>query len=253
MVTKPLYYFTLSLMPQDLTAPQPPTQDVFQRTDERALINLVPRVVQEHFIEAQKACPELFSMDEMDLFKELRRLGKGPTPTDNRLRLSFWLEYDRAQSLQEKMNMAYVYAGVCLPHYFHNSYLNHPTRVAWLLCPPVEYQRTLEEGVAFGAQKMREFLALDPIDPYGKPNLKLMELQAKIFAMLDQRLKGGYTQKIESKTLAITGSLTEKQAMQAITDNSMEAMERRLKELEKRERKALNMPEVIVVNDAGKS
>lgn len=226
--------------------------DVFDRTEDRSVLNLVPASVQACFIKAQQAHPDLFLLDEADLYKKLKPESMQPTPTDNRIRLAFWLEYERAQQNQAPMEMAYVYGGVCVKQYFYGTYLKSPTRVAWMLCPPTGYQVILEESVAFGAQRMREYMALDPVLPSGKLDHKLIELQAKIYAMMEQRLKGGITQRVEQKTLQITGQISEKQAMQAITDNSMEAMERRLKELEKRERKALNMPEVRVV-DAGKS
>jgi hypothetical protein len=224
-------------------APPPHTDvDLFERMNPRSLINLLPDGVQSDLIEATRAKPELFTMDERTLFLHLRAQAIQPTPTDNRLRLSFWVEYDRAQFEVTKMNMTPIYAGVCVRQYFYSTYLKNAWKVAWLLCPPTNYVKKLEEALDFGIDRMRDILEMSPMDERGKPNVKLMELQTKITIALDQRAKGSYTQRIEQKSVNLQIGTSDKAVAQAALTGSMDEIQKRMKELERRERLALNLP-----------
>lgn len=225
--------------PPPLAPPQ--EVDVWHRTEEHSLINLVPFILQDKFIEAQKKEPGLFGHDERALYKMLRGSNRQPTPTDNRLRLAFWVEYDRAQAANEKMNLAYVYSGVCLQEYFKFTYLNLPAKVAWLICPPTSYEVTLKEGVSFGLKVMRDILDEDPADyPMGQ-RVKFKELQAKIFAMLDMREKGAFTQRSEVKQMNLNVSTNDKAVAGAMIESNVDALEKRMKQLERQERQAQNL------------
>lgn len=232
-------------MSNEPTPPAPQTElvDLWNRADERSVINLVPQAVSMAMVDAGKKDPALFQMDEHTLWMTLKYRKKLPNATDNRLRLAFWLEYDRAQQDHKHMEMSAVYSGVCSRSLFYAQYLDDPERVAWLLCPPVDYTMKIQEALDFGTDRMREILAMDPHDAKGRPNVKLMELQAKIWALMDQRIKGAYTQRIEQRSLSLTVKTTDKQVAQAAMENSMDALDRRIKELDRRERAALNLPQ----------
>lgn len=227
--------------------------EVFNRSDPGCVLNVVHGAMQAAFLDASKARPDLFTLDEHSLGQKLRTEHKTPSVTDNRLRLAFWLEYERAVSRGKAMLMQNVFAGVCGASYFYREYIASPTRVAWLLCPPVDYQNKLREARDFGIDLLRSYLAVDAIDPETKrPNTKLMELQAKIVSMLDQRLEGGYTQRQETKALNLNFSTTQGAVSKATDSLSMEEMDRRLREIEKLERKAQNLSAAPVeVTDGG--
>jgi hypothetical protein len=215
--------------------------DIWSRADDRSLINLVPEAVAQSLVESTQAEPELFHMDERTLLLALRQKDIPPTPTDNRLRLSFWNEYERAQANQEKMNITTVFAGICTRAYFYGRYLKRPEKAAWLVCPPASYEVVAKEALTFGLEQLREILSLPIKDAQGRVNVKLGELQAKIVAMLDQRLKGGITQTIKSMNLNV--STTDSQVAKAAMQGSMEDIESRIRELESRERRALHLTE----------
>jgi hypothetical protein len=233
------------------TAPHEETTalDLWDRTEERAVLNLVPNGVQAAFLDASRRAPDLFQRDERDLFKELRSREETPSPTDNRLRLAFWLEYDRAQMNAKRMEMLSVYTGICTKQYFFSKYLLHPGKVAWLLCPPADYETKMAEGLSFATDQMRQILEMDHTLATGGVNFKLLELKTKIWALMDLRSKGAHTQKIETKSMNLHVSTTDKGLAQAMTENSMEAMDRRLKELDRRERVVLNLPNIQEKNE----
>lgn len=217
--------------------------DLFERTDEKSVLNLVSPQLQNAFLESSRAAPDYFGLDERDLHDKLRADGKLPSPTDNRLRLAFWLEYDRAQEREEKMTIQNIYAGVCGRTYFYNRYLGNPAKVAWLLTPPTSYDLHLTEALSYGMDRLREMLAISPLGPGGKVNVKLMELQTKIVAMLDVRKHGMATQKVEQKNMNLHVSTTNEQVAKMAVTGTMEQLERRMKELERRERHILSLPE----------
>jgi hypothetical protein len=222
--------------------------DAFSRTEPRALINLVPTAVAAAFVEAHQASPDLFGQDERDLFLELRRTKRLPSPTDNRMRIAFWMEYDRAQARGSDMNMEMVYGGICSRPFFYQYYLKAAYRIAWLMTPPVEYEKKLLEGLDFGLDLLRSYLEIDANPEGGKPNIKLMELQAKIVSMFDQRMKGGYTQRAETKSLNLQVNTTDKAVAGAIADLSMEQMEKRMQLLEEREKRSQH----LAIDDQGR-
>lgn len=217
-------------------------EDVFQRTEPRALINLVPTQVQSAMLDAQKKEPELFGLDERDLFKKLRQSERTPSPTDNRIRLAFWMEYDSSQAEGRDFNIAKAYSGICNRQFFYQHYLHSAARVAWLITAPVGYETKMEEALDYGLDRMREYLEIDAMVG-GKPNVKLMELQAKIVAMFEMRVKGGIVQRTETKNLNLSVSTTDRRVAQATAELSMEALEKRLKELDKRERAITQTPD----------
>lgn len=223
-------------MDPDFNLPGPLASDLWDRTNDRSIINLVPGKVAEAMLVAGKARPELFDLDE----KALKR-AVSPSPTDNRLRLAFWIEYDRAQAEQKNMNLSNVYGGVCTRFFFEEVWLKVPQRMAWLLCMPIAYDVALQESVAYGLDTMREILEMDHTTPRGV-NAKLLELKVKVFAMLDMRLKGAYTQTL--KNLNLNVSTSDKQVAKHLASGSMEEVEARLKYLQKKERQALNLPDL---------
>lgn len=247
---------------RDLTpkTDEPRAVDLWDRTETRSVLNLVPHTLAAKFLEAARARPEMFGLDERDLFKALRSDNMVPSPTDNRIRLQFWFEYDRAQHELRNMQPAAIYAGVCSKQYFYGTFLDRAEKVAWMMTPPVDYVTKINEALDFGLDRMRDILETDPKDIPEKSRIKFMELQAKIVAMLDQRAKGGFVQKVEQKNMNLHVATTDKQVAAAMTTSTMDELDKKIKELERRERRALNLqqnPEPItveaeVVNEAEK-
>jgi hypothetical protein len=212
--------------------------DIWKRDDERSLINILPTVVSNKLIEGSKGRPDLFGLDERTLFKTLRTEKKVPTPTDNRLRLAFWMEYDRAQASNKRMEILPIVAGICMPHYFYNEYLQRPEKVAWLVCPPASYEVVMEEGLQFGIEQLRDILEQPHVSLNSKNqevvNVKLAELKAKIVAMLDVRVKGAPLQRIQQTSMNV--NVSEKQISAAMTELTMDQIEKKLEDLRKRDR-----------------
>ena len=227
----------------------------WDRTNERAVINMVSHDTANAMLAAAQAAPDLFGMDQRDLYLRLRNDHMLPSPTDNRLRLAFWLEYERALEAGTKMNMQSVYAGITTGPTWTQKIIHSPTRMAWILTPPTDYIVKISEALEFGIDRLRDMLELDPRSPSGKLDVKLMELQAKITWMLEQRVKGAVVQRIEQKTMGLNIHTTDKAVAKAAMENSMEGLEKRLRDIEKKERLLMSLPDsgvsttVVVAED----
>lgn len=220
--------------------------DPWQRAEEGSLINLVPPNVGEAFVRASERRPDLFGLDEHSLFKILKTEKKQPTPTDNRLRIAFWSEYNRSKENLEKFNASHVYAGVCHKSFFYGEYLSRPENVAWMVCPPADYTTVLEEALTFGLEQLRDILSM-PHASYlddgsvHSLNIKLMDLKAKIVSMIHERVKGSVTQRIEQKSMNLNLSTTDRRVGEAVSTLTMEDIEKRLKDLQKKDRMAIEV------------
>jgi hypothetical protein len=212
--------------------------------DPRSIINLVPSAVKEaldhHLFEKE----ELFNTDERELYKYLRANNYQPSPTDNRLRLKFWMEYDRVQERGEgQMQMVNVLAGICSREFFYKTYIKNPQKMAWMLCPPAGYQIKTLEALEFGIDQLRDILDIPHIGSGGKVDVKLAELKAKIVGMLDTRVKGAIVQ----KSMNLNVNTSNDEVAKVATAETMVDLQRQLKDLERRNRQAQNLPLVEVM------
>lgn len=199
----------------------------------------IAKLIEDHLFEH----PELFDKDEQELFRHLRKDEETPNTTDHRLRLKFWMEYDRTMGLgRNEIDLNNVYAGVCSRALFHDHYLKRPNRVAWMLCPPASYKFKTEEGLEFALEQLREILELCHTTGKGQHDHKLMALKVKIFELLDLRVKGAVMQK--SVNMNFTKEVRE--TAQSLT---IDELEKQLKELEWRANKAKNLPQAPLDHD----
>jgi hypothetical protein len=217
--------------------------DLFNRADSRALINMVSPETQAAMLRAASLRPDLLGLDEDDLWQKLKEEAKIPNATDNRLRLQFWLEYDEACNEGRRMMMKKVYGSICQTIVFHRM-LERPERVAWLLTKPAGYEHQLKEALSFGMKRIRDILQTNPTDVDKKDRHRLLELQTKIAFALDQRVNGAFVQKIEQKNMNLNINTDDKELARHIQNGNIDDLNRRLADLERRERKALNLPDL---------
>lgn len=230
-----------------LPDPESRALDVFSRDDQDSIINRVPPQLQKAFLEAARARPDLMGKDERWVYRQLSGKGMRPTPTDNRLRIKFWLEYDRALTSQDKFSVPNVVSGVCFSTFFYNRYLLNPDKVAWLLCPPADYVAKLTEILDFGLEQMRDILELPNTDSKGRPQTALMALKAKIVAMAHERIKGAVVQRVEQKQVNLNVETKDTQVANALLHGSMADIDKRLKELESQDRMAAHKASKVTV------
>lgn len=223
-----------------LTENRRPEFSLADRADKMSIINLVPDAVGQAIEDALFTQEELFHKEERELWKELRSREQTPSPLDNRLRLKFWTEYDRVLGAGGKqMIMANVLGGLCSKELFYKKYLTHPHKVAWLVCPPTDYLTKASEALEFGLEQLRDILDMPHKIGEGttaKLDAKLAEIKLKIITLLDARVRGAVVQ----KTMNINASIG---AVKGVAEaNTVEDLERQLKELRRRDQMSKNLP-----------
>lgn len=200
------------------------------------MVNVLPRKISESVLEARKGSPELFEMDEQALSEHLRLNNKAITPTDNRLRLQFWLEYERAMMSGKTMNVMNVFAGICSKDYFYNRFIENRYKVSWMLMPPSSYNTKTLEGLEYGIDQFREILSEPLKDPVTKKiDYKLLTAKIKITSLLKDWAKGATVQKTESKVVTVSANLSE--VKELALELSTEELERRIKEFDRADKR----------------
>lgn len=175
------------------------THDVvlLSQDDERALINLVSDSIREAILNIAQNHSEFLELSERRLQSILQ-----PSDTDDKLRICFWREYNRAQDLGTGMKMSNIYSPVMSKENFLKL-LENPRRVAWIIKPPEEYMVSLEASLNHGKENLNALMKMNLFDEKG--NLKKAEASifVKAYELLDNRVKGAVVQRIEQKTASL--------------------------------------------------
>ena len=224
--------FNLSdLVPQDANpaseSPLRHSLPAVQETKPPAEIDVVtidnPRALVNFFSEGYKAnVLETFNKQEHEEARALYLLGDNgalerkvaPTRIDHALRSNLWTQYYRAlETGSNRINVAAVVAGVTTQQTFER--IVKSPRLFWLLLPPTDYTVANRRAHERGLDRLHSILEIDPVDhKTGKTNTALINLQIKIFALLDTRLNGPITHKHEITTknvhLGITADQVQK-------------------------------------------
>ena len=179
---------------------------------DRSLVSLLAKVpkLRQRILELQQDHPEYFVMDEPTFKANHRDL---ITLVTQRIRVSLWQEFEGAICNNRLMRLNQIFAGTCGETTFY-SLIDNPIRLAYILCPPVDYIVMLKEAHGAGLEKLREIFSAQIIDEEGFLNPKAAEVVIKAFALLDARLKGAVVQRIDQRTL--TASVSSKEITAAL-------------------------------------
>ena len=132
---------------------------------------------------------------------ELIRILK-PADIDDKLRLLFWKEYERAQDAGTGMVMVNVYSKIMGRDNFYEV-MKNPRRVAWLMSPPEDYMISLEAALDHGRRNMEKIMKMKLFDEKGKLKAAEAKIFLKAYELLDNRVRGAVVQRIEQKTASL--------------------------------------------------
>lgn len=105
--------------------------------------------------------PALLGVNEHQLLALLRRKKKSPSALDYKLRVKFWVEYERVQTdipKMAKMNMQNILGLDFAKESFYRFYITDPYKLAFLLCPPMDYEKLIDVVLNVSTQKLLEIL-----------------------------------------------------------------------------------------------
>lgn len=231
--------------------PEPELRDVVlvDESDPRSLINMAPKEFADCIKDLAYEHPEYLNQDERTLAKLYRTQRDAGLVTkeaadmgamENRIRVAFWLEYNRCQDNRgAKMNISNVCAGLCTRAYFSNVIMKSPTKLAWVLTPPISYTNAMEEALIYGVEKIRDILDVEIKDSKGQVNVKAADVLLKTVQFLDQRVKGAVVQKVDTRSLIVHANGNQPKESAPLTidqvKEQLEQLERKTKEVNGRQ------------------
>jgi hypothetical protein len=215
--------------------------EVWDRENPDSLVSLLTESLAKAAEAGREAEPELYDLDEHEIFTRLERKRKAPTPTLNRLRNQLWIAFEKAKADGKAIEVFDICVGICTPKVLNIAFRD-PDKAAWLFTPPERYIDMLDETLQYGMKKLRAILDMNDVRANGSADIKLLELKFKIVAMMDLRKNGAPTQKIEQKSMNVNYTKAEKE----ITGASLEELEKRAAELRKQNLIAQNLPPAVV-------
>lgn len=165
------------------------------KSEPRSIVNITPSTVSEAI---ERIPDDLFEMTEKRLRKEAD-VGE----IEEKLRISFWREYDQAQTAKRNIHVTNVHKGVCTQMHFYKKIITNPLKLTYILTPPQEYALELEEMIAVGFRHLREIMDLPLYTPKGFVDARVAEVKLKIFESVMNRAKGALVYKTESKNLNV--------------------------------------------------
>lgn len=170
-----------------------------------------------------------------------------PGATLARAKIAFWMEVERAQRLNVKINMMNVYKGIMTLSEFRRRVLGNSYGITYIVTPPTSYQIVVEEMLQAGLRIERETLDLPHVDEYGKIDHKLLAVKHKIIDGIHSRIKGLPVSRIHQVNQNLGESARSGQLTPDEIDAKLEALESpKESRLTKPERDAITVPSQII-------
>lgn len=187
--------------------------DPYDMDHPKSMINMVPSWLKARMM--SKSISELMSLSEEQLKAHVK-----PNLTLNRLRTSFWHEYERSHKahgryIQGHANIGLyrMCLGICTVQYFMDKIAKNDYYLAWIIRPPLNYDMAMQEALEYGLSRLREVLDFPLYKPkYNKdgipitnsvteqpvlePDEKIANIVLKTVAFLDLRVKGSIPKQI---------------------------------------------------------
>lgn len=201
----------------------------------RSLYNLLPSALKQKVDSVEES---LFFLEEDELTQRAFFRDQ-PDVKSNRIRISFWREYDSCIGLKRPtIDVNQAVKGLGGPLAFYKQWCASEARVAWLLKTPLDYELQISDLHQAGLRQLEALMQLKPVNPDGSLNKAVAELQFKIYQSLDARIKGAVVQRIDQRTLNVNTNVnpTDKQSaeVQKAASLTMDEINERLASLEEK-------------------
>lgn len=217
-----------------------PDMSLLDKSNPCSLLNMAPEPMIPLIYNVIERAPKLMLYPDIAL-----RHHCDPDERDDRLRLTFWDEYNLATSLGRRMTLRAVINKVCTFPIWNNYYAQKHLKILWIITPPRDYNLSLRQIHAHGMERLEEIMKLPMKGKNGETDYRAVGLILKTFQLVDLRVKGAILQKfqIQQQNLNINAEISSEQVqnLSEMTVEQLEAMEKKLDRLQRIEQKALNV------------
>jgi len=137
--------------------------------------------------------------------------------------------------------MLNVYKELCTKEYFYTVFIKDPLKIAWMLRMRKSYHFAMEELLDIGLSQFREIMLI-PNKVGGKVDTRLVAEKVKIFAIVENRVKGAVAQKIEQKNLNVNVNTKQQDKSVQDVEKELKALNKEIKQIEQN---AIKNPYVV--------
>lgn len=227
-------------------------KELYDENNPTSLINLLPNRIVPIFKRVRDKLPRMMYYNERELRNYL-----SPDERDDRLRLSFWDEYNASTAGGKKMSLQSIINGCCGWDVWVTVYEPNNHKMCWIFCPPTSYSHQMKVILQHGMDRLLEIMNLPLQNKDGSVNTRVATLVLKAWQLADMRVKGGIVQKmqVEQKTLQVNTTLDEANAVriQGMELQELESLERRIERAKRDQYKYLKAltPEQMAAIESG--
>jgi len=168
------------------------TGTMYDTENPDSLINVIPTRVIEVLHRIRPKMPRVLHCTEHELRDYIK-----PDERDERIRLGFWDEYNHSTSAGKKMSLSSFLHGIMSWETWVTVYEPSDKKMMWVFCPPVSYQVAMRNILHKGTERLMEIMSLPLRDDMGKVDSKVIVNILRAFQLVDVRVKGAVTQKLQ--------------------------------------------------------
>lgn len=196
---------------------------IYDDANPNALINLVPERLKPVLLRLRPKLPRVLAVTEGELRKTLQ-----PDERDERIRLAFWDEYNHSTNINKTMSIAAMLHGIMSWEAWVTVYERSDRKMMWIFCPPSSYQASMRRILQLGTDRLLEIMQAPIYDAKGRLDNKAVLSILKCFQLVDLRVKGAITQKvqIQQQSLNVHASMSQDMPMDRVESLSLEDLEK---------------------------
>lgn len=200
-------------------------ESLYDRECADALINLLPLRLVPIFERVKKKMPKTLMSDE----RTIREFCK-PDTRDERVRLSFWDEYNASTSIGKRMSLQSILCGAVHWDTWVGVYEPNDTKMCWIFTPPTSYVASMRHILHAGTERLLEIMQLPMLKDDGKVDTRVATLILRAWQLADMRMKGGVMQRvqIEQKSMNVNIDASNSSKVDEMSLEELEAVERRI-------------------------
>lgn len=198
-----------------------------------ALMNRLPPRLTSVLERVKNKLPRTLMMTE----REIRNHCK-PDERDERVRLSFWDEYNAATASGKKMALQSIICGAVSWETWVTAYEPDNKRMLWIFTPPTSYAVQMRHILYKGTERLLEIMNLPITNKNGDVDPKIATLILKAWQLADMRIKGGIVQRMQVEQKSVNVNFNSEQHVDQLREQVSNLQLEDLETLERRIEKA---------------
>jgi hypothetical protein len=195
-----------------------------------SLLNRVPPRLVPVLERVRNKLPRTLMLTEREIKMQCK-----PDERDERVRLSFWDEYNASTAAGKRMAINSIICGAVSWETWVSAYEPNNKRMLWIFTPPTSYAMQMRHILHKGTERLLEIMNLPITGDDGKVDPKVATLILKAWQLADMRIKGGIVQRMQVEQKSVNFNLNSgenidqiRQQVNHLQLEDLESLERRI-------------------------